>query len=84
VNQLLLEAKARQVNEDNESRMEEENRVPSAEEIMKQQEKINANLSPLPQFMNTPKNKSSFAGRSGLITRTPPGSDYDRRSSFGS
>jgi hypothetical protein len=71
-------------NEDTESCMDEENRVPSAEEILKQQEKVNATLSPLPQFMNTPKNKSSFAGRSGLITCTPPGSDYDRRSSFGS
>jgi hypothetical protein len=71
-------------NEDTETRMEEENRVPSAEDILKQQETVNATLSPLPQFMNTPKNKSSFAGRSGLISRTPPGSDYDRRSSFGS
>jgi hypothetical protein len=71
-------------NEDDESHMEEESRVPSAEEILKQQEKVNATLSPLPQFMNTPKNKSSFAGRSGLTSRTPPGSDHDRRSSFGS
>jgi hypothetical protein len=70
--------------EDSESGMEEESRVPSAGEILKQQEKVNATLSPLPQFMNTPKNKSSFAGRSGLTSRTPPGSDHDRRSSFGS
>jgi hypothetical protein len=76
--------KASTENDDNESAMEEEDRPPSAEEILKQQEKVNATLSPLPQFMNTPKNKSSFAGRSGLITRTPPGSDHDRRSSFGS
>jgi hypothetical protein len=71
-------------NEVSESAMEQENRAPSAEEILKQQEKVNATLSPLPQFMNTPKNKSSFAGRSGLVIRTPPGSDHDRRSSFGS
>jgi hypothetical protein len=71
-------------NQDSDSCMEEESRAPSAEEILKQQEKVNASLSPLPQFMNTPKNKSSFAGRSGLITRTPPGSDNDRRGSFGS
>jgi hypothetical protein len=71
-------------NTDSDSCMEEESRVPTAEEILKQQEKVNSTLSPLPQFMNTPKNKSSFAGRSGLITRTPPGSDNDRRSSFGS
>jgi hypothetical protein len=71
-------------NTDSDSCMEEESRVPTAEEIRKQQEKVNSALSPLPQFMNTPKNKSSFAGRSGLVTRTPPGSDYDRRSSFGS
>jgi len=82
VNELLLEENRE--NEDNESCMEEENRVPSAEEILKQHEKVNATLSPLPQFMNTPKNKSSFAGRSGLITRTPPGSNNDRGSSFGS
>jgi hypothetical protein len=71
-------------NSDSDSCMEEESRVPTAEEIRKQQEKVNSTLSPLPQFMNTPKNKSFFAGRSGLITRTPPGSDNDRRSSFGS
>jgi hypothetical protein len=71
-------------NQDSDPCMEEESRAPSAEEILKQQEKVNASLSPLPQFMNTPKNKSSFAGRSGLITRTPPGSDNDRRGSFGS
>jgi hypothetical protein len=71
-------------NQDSDSCMEEESRVPSAEEILKQQKKVNSSLSPLPQFMNTPKNKSSFAGRSGLISRTPPGSDNDRRGSFGS
>ena len=71
-------------NQDSDPCMEEESRAPSAEEILKQQEKVNASLSPLPQFMNTPKNKTSFAGRSGLTTRTPPGSDNDRRGSFGS
>jgi hypothetical protein len=70
--------------DDSESGMEEESRAPLAEEILKQQEKVNATLSPLPQFMNTPKNKTSFAGRSGLTSRTPPGSDHERRSSFGS
>jgi hypothetical protein len=69
---------------DSHSCMDDESRVPSAEEILKQQEKVNSTISPLPQFMNTPKNKSSFAGRSGLISHTPPGSDYDRRGSFGS
>jgi len=61
---------------------------PSAEVIQKMQEDVNATLSPLPAFMNTPKNKGNGSnmplGRSNLVLRTPPGSDKDRRSSFGS
>jgi hypothetical protein len=61
---------------------------PSSEVIQKMQEDVNATLSPLPAFMNTPKNKGNGSnmplGRSNLVLRTPPGSDKDRRGSFGS
>jgi hypothetical protein len=57
-------------------------------EVMKLQAEVNASVSPLPAFMNTPKNKGNsslpMSGRSNLVLRTPPGSDKDRRSSFGS
>jgi hypothetical protein len=47
------------------------------------QEDVNATLSPLPAFMNTPKNKGNGSnmplGRSNLVLRTPPGSDKDRK-----
>jgi hypothetical protein len=57
-------------------------------EVMKLQAEVNASVSPLPAFMNTPKTKGNgshpISGRSNLILCTPPGSDKDRRSSFGS
>jgi hypothetical protein len=60
---------------------------PSSEVIQKMQD-VNATLSPLPAFMNTPKNKGNGSnmplGRSNLVLRTPPGSDKERRGSFGS